>query len=96
MTIETKICGIKTQDALDASLQGGARYVGLNFYEPSPRYVSLDQAARLRDRIPSDVTVVALTVDLDDVALRAIVDGLHPDMLQLHGAESFDRFRLCR
>ena len=34
---------------------------------------------------------VALTVDADDETLRAIVEALKPDMLQLHGSETPER-----
>ena len=39
MTTKVKICGLKTEAALDAALAGGADYVGLVFFPPSPRNV---------------------------------------------------------
>ena len=47
MTIEVKICGLRTQGALDAALDAGADYVGFVFYARSPRNIVPDEAARL-------------------------------------------------
>ena len=88
MAIETKICGIDSAAALDAAAKGGADMVGLNFYEPSPRYVGLDQAAALAARVPAGITKVAVVVDPDDAKLEQIIRRVALDMIQLHGGES--------
>ena len=48
MSTQVKICGLKTEAALEAALAGGADYVGLVFFPPSPR--SIDPAAATRAR----------------------------------------------
>ena len=40
MTTKVKICGLKTEAALEAALAGGADYVGFVFFGPSPRNVA--------------------------------------------------------
>ena len=95
MAIETKICGIDSAAALDAAAKGGADMVGLNFYEPSPRYVGLDQAAALAARVPAGITKVAVVVDPDDAKLEQIVNRVALDVIQLHGAESPRRGGTC-
>ena len=40
MVTKVKICGLKTEAAMEAALAGGADYVGLVFFPPSPRNVS--------------------------------------------------------
>jgi phosphoribosylanthranilate isomerase len=91
MSIEAKICGIKTDAALDTALEGGARYIGLVFFAKSPRHVDLATAARLAARARGRAKVVALTVDADDRLIEDIVAEVAPDIIQLHGHESPQR-----
>jgi len=91
VALNAKICGINSPAAMDAALAGGAKFVGLVFYPPSPRAVSLADAAALAARVPSGVTTVGLFVDADDEALRNAVGQAGLDMVQLHGQEPPDR-----
>ena len=86
--VEIKICGINDLAAMDAALAAGADLVGLVFFPPSPRNVSLDQGAKLAARARGKARVVALTVDADDDLLDGIAKNAAPDMFQLHGSES--------
>ncbi|MCB1473174.1 MAG: phosphoribosylanthranilate isomerase [Rhodobiaceae bacterium] len=88
MHIDVKICGLKTRQALDAALAGGAAYVGFVFYPPSPRALSPDEAAPLLAQARGRAKTVALTVDADTALLDAIVSRLKPDLLQFHGSET--------
>jgi len=96
MTVLVKICGLSTQDTLDAALAAGADMVGLVFFPRSPRNVSLEMAAALASRAAGRATVVALTVDADDAALDAIRATVRPDLWQLHGAETPERVAAVR
>ncbi|WP_349358758.1 phosphoribosylanthranilate isomerase [Stappia sp.] len=91
-----KICGLKTDEALDAALDAGAEMVGLVFFEKSPRHVDLATAARLGDRARGRADIVVLTVDADDALLDEIVHAVRPDWLQLHGGESPERCAALR
>jgi phosphoribosylanthranilate isomerase len=91
MTVKAKICGISTADAMRAAIEGGAAYVGLVFYPPSPRAVSAVQAADLCALVPNGVVSVGLFVDIDDATLDQILSAVPLDLLQLHGAETPDR-----
>ena len=42
-TVAAKICGLKDPASIDAAVGGGARYIGLNFFPPSPRAVTPDR-----------------------------------------------------
>jgi len=88
MALDIKICGLKTDEAMAAALAGGASHVGFIFFAKSPRYVEPAQAGRLRQAAIGKAKAVAVTVDADDAFLDEIVDKMHPDMLQLHGAET--------
>ncbi len=94
--IEVKICGIKDLAAMDAALLAGADLVGLVFFPPSPRAVTMDSAAKLAAHARGRALLTALVVDADDKLLEEIVDHAKPDLLQLHGAESTERVSAIR
>jgi phosphoribosylanthranilate isomerase len=85
---DVKICGINDARALDAALDGGARFVGFVVYPKSPRHVGRDKLAMLAERARGQAEIVVVTVDANDEALQAIHDYAQPDWLQLHGAEA--------
>ena len=88
MALLVKICGLSTEETLDAALHAGADRVGFVFFPPSPRHLGLDRAAALAARARGRAAIVALTVDAPDAALDEIVAALAPDLLQLHGRET--------
>jgi phosphoribosylanthranilate isomerase len=88
MTVQAKICGINSEAAMRAAVEGGADYVGLVFYPPSPRALTAKRAAALCDGVPGHVIKVGLFVDIDDVTLDDIVAAVPLDLLQLHGRET--------
>ena len=91
MALDIKICGLKTDVALDAALAGGASHVGFIFFPKSPRNIEPAEAERLRAAARGKAKAVAVTVDADDAFLDAIVSIMAPDMLQLHGSETPER-----
>ena len=91
MSLAAKICGINSPDALEAAVDGGARYVGFVFYAPSPRFITPEQAVMIAAPAPADVKKVGLFVDAEDGAIQATLDACPLDMLQFHGAESPER-----
>lgn len=91
MTLDVKICGLGTPEAVAAAARGGARYVGFAFFPPSPRNLGPVEAAPLVRGVPQGVTRVGFVVDGDDPFLDAIMSHVPLDMLQLHGSESPQR-----
>jgi phosphoribosylanthranilate isomerase len=91
MSLDIKICGLKTDAALAAALAGGASHVGFIFFPKSSRNVDPEEAGRLREAARGKAIAVAVTVDADDQALDRIVAAMQPDMLQLHGREGPER-----
>ncbi|XOY56587.1 MAG: phosphoribosylanthranilate isomerase [Rhodobacterales bacterium] len=83
-----KICGLRDAAMLDAAVQAGAAYVGLVFFEKSPRNVTLAQAAALASMVPAGVAKVALVVNADNAQLDALLAQVPVDILQLHGSET--------
>ena len=91
MTLDIKICGLKTEEAIDRAVALGATHIGFIFFEKSPRYIEPADAGRLADRIRGKAKIVAVSVDADNDDLDEIIDLTHPDLLQLHGKETPER-----
>lgn len=88
MHTRVKICGItRIQDGLIAS-QLGADAIGLVFYPPSPRYVSVEQAADIVRAMPPFVSSVGLFVNPTEQEVFAVTKCMHLDLLQFHGDET--------
>lgn len=88
MRTRTKICGItRIEDAL-SSIEHGADAIGLVFYEPSPRNVTIEQAASISAALPPFVSVVALFVNPTQAEVNNVLTHVHVDVLQFHGEES--------
>src|SRR5262249_32205020 len=88
MTVEAKICGLSTGDAVNAAIRGGARFVGFVFYPASRRNVTPELAAALAALVPEGVTRVGLFVDPTDAQLAGVLERVPLDLLQLHGGEN--------
>jgi len=89
--MRVKICGLKDEANIKVAAEAGARYIGLVFFEKSPRNVSLAQAAKLALEVPVGVAKVALTVNASNEFLDKLTATVPLDMLQLHGSESPER-----
>jgi phosphoribosylanthranilate isomerase len=97
MTVEAKICGLSTPEAVDAAVTFGARWVGFLTYPRSPRHVSSDALLRaLGERVPPGVGRVGLFVDPDDALLKRRLSTGAIDLLQLHGAETPERVAIIK
>lgn len=83
-----KICGItRAADAI-AAASAGADAIGLVFYPPSPRFLSVERAREIRDALPPFVQTVALLVNADAAQVAQVIGRVHPAMLQFHGDET--------
>jgi phosphoribosylanthranilate isomerase len=96
MAVEVKICGLRDERALAAAAAGGARYLGMVFYPPSPRAVTPAAAAVLAAQAPARCATVGVLVDPDDRLLDEICHAVPLDYLQLHGAETPERVARIR
>ena len=88
MSIDVKICGLRTPETVLAAIDGGARAVGFNFYPPSPRFVTTDIAAALTRLLPTGLRAVGVFVDPTDDDLATMIGRVPLDIIQLHGSET--------
>jgi phosphoribosylanthranilate isomerase len=75
------------EDAL-AAVDAGADALGFMFYEPSPRYLSVEKAADIILDLPKQVARVGVFVDADAKTVRQTIETAGLDTLQFHGNES--------
>ncbi len=90
MRTRVKICGITNPQDAHAAVSLGVDALGLVFYPPSPRAVSIEQAEAVVRDLPPFVTVVGLFVNEDREKIGEILSRVHLDLLQFHGDESPD------
>lgn len=83
-----KICGITSvTDALHA-VRYGADAIGLVFYSPSPRYVTVKQAAEIAYAVGPFVTVTGLFVNESAESIGKVLQQVPLQLLQFHGDET--------
>ena len=85
---EIKICGISNKLCMDAAIESKTDYIGLVFYDKSPRNLSLGDAQQLLKNRNQHSKIVALTVNSDDDFIKEIKQNIKPDYFQFHGNET--------
>lgn len=82
---QVKICGVTSAIIVDACIESGADYVGFVFVERSPRFISIEDAVPLIEKVKhAGIKAVGLwqgdgSLPLSDVTQSGI------DILQAHG-----------
>ena len=82
-----KICGITTPEDGQLVAEAGADAIGLNFYEPSPRYVTTKQANAISQNLPDAIVKVGLFVNSPLEQILQTMERVPLDMIQIHGDE---------
>ena len=88
LVTKVKICGITCTEDTVAAMHMGADIIGLNFYEPSPRYLTIEQAAEVAHQLSAYVNLAGVFVNASHDTIRATIRACHLDWVQLHGDES--------
>jgi phosphoribosylanthranilate isomerase len=85
--MSVKICGVTTvEDALAAAACGAAA-IGLNFYPPSPRFISTAQARAITAALPPNVRPVGVFVRPTPVVIRQTCSDTGMTTVQLYDAD---------
>jgi phosphoribosylanthranilate isomerase len=87
MTVKVKICGITRVEDARAAIAFGADLIGLNFYAPSPRSISLQRAKEIRASMNGSPRAVGVFVNASREFVTECLDALKLDMIQFHGDE---------
>lgn len=83
-----KICGITRKEDALACARMGADAIGLVFYPPSPRFVTVTLAAEISRILPPFVTTVGLFVNPAVEQVEEVLRETRLDLLQFHGDEA--------
>jgi len=88
MSILIKTCGLSNPETVEAAIEAGATHIGLNFYRPSPRYVTPQVASSLADHAADRAVRVGVFVDPELSLLEEVLGETELNAIQLHGSES--------
>lgn len=91
MRTRAKICGITRIEDIHSAVNAGVDAIGLVFYAPSPRSVTIQQAQELAKHIPAYVQIVGLFVNATADEITQALEQVPLDMLQFHGDESAEQ-----
>jgi phosphoribosylanthranilate isomerase len=82
-----KVCGITRPEDARTAVELGVDALGLVFYAPSPRCVSVEQAWEIARVVPPFVTLVGLFVNETKLTVRRVMEAVPIQLLQFHGEE---------
>jgi phosphoribosylanthranilate isomerase len=87
VTVQVKICGVTRVEDARAAIELGADMIGVNFYAPSPRAVSIERARDIRDAVDTLHKVVGVFVNAPREFVSECLGRVRLDLLQFHGDE---------
>ena len=85
--IRIKLCGLTRSCDVETANHLCPDYIGFVFAEKSRRYVSPEQAAKLRNHLCPDILAVGVFVNEKIGQIAALLEAGVIDLVQLHGGE---------
>ncbi|HKV55211.1 MAG TPA: phosphoribosylanthranilate isomerase [Candidatus Binataceae bacterium] len=90
MSVRVKICGVTRAEDAELAVALGAELIGLNFFPPSPRAITIERASEIRAVIGTRAEVVGVFVNASRGYIEERRRALTLDYLQFHGDEDDD------
>jgi phosphoribosylanthranilate isomerase len=90
---QIKLCGFTRPEDAAQAVALGADSLGLVFYPPSPRHVSIEQAVAVCDAVGPFTSLTALFLNAEVPEIEQVLAQVPVSLLQFHGTESAD---FCR
>jgi phosphoribosylanthranilate isomerase len=87
MSTRVKICGITNLADAQVAVEAGADALGFIFYEPSPRFIPVKNAAEISRALPPYTLRVGVFVNPAEDLVRRTIDECGLNLLQFHGDE---------
>ncbi len=88
LIVKVKICGLTNYDDAIAAVEMGADLLGFNFYPKSPRFITLEKAAQIINKLPGFVNVAGVFVNAPFDEILEVIRQCQLNWVQLHGDES--------
>lgn len=88
MTLNVKICGIKSISHVKACVKGKAKMIGLMFYNKSPRYINLKTAKKISNFSKNKIKRVGVFANANITEIKRVTKNVELDYLQFHGNET--------
>ncbi|HTG14571.1 MAG TPA: phosphoribosylanthranilate isomerase, partial [Blastocatellia bacterium] len=86
--VKVKVCGIRSLEEAQASIDAGADALGFNFWFRSPRYIAPEAAREIVKVLSPLVVNIGVFVNEARETIEAIASDLRLAAVQLHGDES--------
>lgn len=86
--VKLKVCGLKFKHNLYATIETGVDYVGMIFYEKSPRYMVDSIYPEDIWFLPDEVEKIGVFVNADIGFIQRYAKLYQLDLIQLHGSET--------
>ena len=87
MQTRIKFCGMTNHQDVQRAIDLGIDALGFVFIEESPRYLTIQQAQELLEKVPPFVVKVGLFMNSASEHISDVVKNVRLDLLQFHGDE---------
>lgn len=84
MSVDIKICGLRTAAAIHTAAEAGATHVGFVIFPASVRHVAYDSLSDLLREVPRHVATVAVLVSPEDRLVDDVLATGRIDAVQVH------------
>lgn len=91
-----KLCGLKRVCDVEWANELAPEYIGFVFASKSKRYVTMEEAKNLKDKLDKSIKVVGVFVDEAPEIIAELCNQSIIDMVQLHGNEDEAYIRQLR
>jgi len=95
-TVSVKVCGLRDLESAEMLIEEGVDALGVNFWERSKRYLSLDEAKQWLPKVEGRILRVGLFVNHSMDFVERVWEAGILDVVQLHGDESLASFQYLR